>query len=901
MIGKILGNRYRVLRELGSGGMARVYLAEDGKASDLVAIKILYPQFSQDMSYVQRFNREAKLASTLKDSHIVSVLDYGADRDDYYLVMEYVEGRDLRELLRERGRFDWRDALDMVDQLATALEEAHSHGVVHRDIKPQNMMMTETGLLKVLDFGIARISTLPSLTQSGFVGSPYYVSPEQAMGDDVDVRSDIYSAGIVLYELISGNIPFDAKSPWSIINQHISHQPPAIELVDNDLPPAVHNLLSYMIAKNRDERFPNPTALRQAITAILAGQPIPAATLSPEPAVTDKAAMAASLYDRAVDAIHMLEWARAVDLLRQALALVPGHGQALEKLTLAERQLDLTSLYTAAKRALMTESWQEAITNLDKLLALDPNYEDATELQAQARLGLDRHNADLLTASLYDEGVTHYNARSWAEAERAFMRVRELSPGYKRVDILLPEVSRLAHPPSLGKRLAQQIITPWGLGIVIAVVIVVILSFSILGNGTQTAADTTLRNLYGEAQTAIENNNPAQAVAILDQILDEDPNYADAAELRLNLLATLTPVVDAATPTPDLLLAELEAAQDAIESGAWTDAIDLLLALRETDPDYEAVQISTLLCDAYAGRGLDTINRITPDAEAAQMDVALTSFQAGVAECPRRIDLQEQSERAANYITVLDTPAADYATIISLLNPIVAANPNYAAGIAKQRLYEAYLGRGNVRYQATDNIGALSDYEAAIDLGVDDPSEAQRGRAEVIASFGQPTATPMPTPTATVPPSPTVAPVATVGSIVTSTPTPTLEPTPTLTPTPSLIRFDAPTLVAPPTDTVFNGTLTEVFVSWESVGQLRPEEYYDVTVMHIFADAPRYTGYSTTETQIQLRPQDIGVGEAGNDRFYWWVTVRRENSGSAEGLDAAISPQSEQWSFIWTP
>jgi serine/threonine-protein kinase len=167
LIGKNLGNRYRVLREIGSGGMAKVYLAEDLKGNELIAVKVLYPQFSEDMSFVQRFLREAKLASTLTDPHIVRVLDYGADRDLHYLVMEYVEGQNLYEILEEKSPFEWKVALEIIDQVATALEHAYTHGVVHRDIKPQNMMLTESGLLKILDFGIARIPTLPSLTQSG--------------------------------------------------------------------------------------------------------------------------------------------------------------------------------------------------------------------------------------------------------------------------------------------------------------------------------------------------------------------------------------------------------------------------------------------------------------------------------------------------------------------------------------------------------------------------------------------------------------------------------------------------------------------------------------------------------------------------------------------------------------
>ncbi|HRV96932.1 MAG TPA: protein kinase, partial [Anaerolineae bacterium] len=304
MIGSVLGNRYRILREIGAGGMAKVYLAEDISGNELVAVKVLYPQFSQDISFIQRFNREAKLASTLTDSHIVRVLDYGADRDLQYLVMEYVEGKDLNSALKENGPFEWQYALEILDQLATALEHAHVHGVVHRDIKPQNLMLNDSGLLKILDFGIARIPTLPSLTQSGFIGSPYYASPEQAMGEEVDIRSDIYSAGIVLYEILSGHIPFDAKSPWSIISQHITSEPPPIELPDREIPQNVEDLLKRMLAKRPDERFQSPSELRESIAAVFAGQSVSEDTQDiASDSLPDKTPLVESLKQRAAEAV----------------------------------------------------------------------------------------------------------------------------------------------------------------------------------------------------------------------------------------------------------------------------------------------------------------------------------------------------------------------------------------------------------------------------------------------------------------------------------------------------------------------------------------------------------------------------------------------------------------------
>ncbi|MGQ9628093.1 MAG: protein kinase domain-containing protein [Anaerolineae bacterium] len=275
MIDEIIGNRYRVLRELGKGGMAWVYLAEDLQEGGFVAVKVLYPHFSEDAAYIQRFNREAKLASLLSDPHIVRVLDYGASRDVHYLVMEYIEGRTLKDILQERGPLPYRDALEIAHQVAQALEHANRYGIVHRDIKPQNLMLTAEGMVKVLDFGIARAETLPSLTRSGFVGSPYYISPEQALGEKVDIRSDIYSLGIVLYEMLSGDLPFDAKTPWSIVNKHITAEPPCLHLINSELPSDVEWLMNKALSKRPEERFQTPRGMMQAIEAILAGEEIP--------------------------------------------------------------------------------------------------------------------------------------------------------------------------------------------------------------------------------------------------------------------------------------------------------------------------------------------------------------------------------------------------------------------------------------------------------------------------------------------------------------------------------------------------------------------------------------------------------------------------------------------------
>ena len=908
MIGKNLGNRYRILREIGTGGMAKVYLAEDLKGNELVAVKILYPQFSEDISFIQRFIREAKLASTLTDPHIVRVLDYGADRDLHYLVMEYVEGQDVHDLLEEQGPFEWKFALEIVDQLATALEHAHAHGVVHRDIKPQNMMLNDNGLLKVLDFGIARIPTLPSLTQSGFIGSPYYASPEQAMGEEVDIRSDIYSSGIVLYELLSGNIPFDAKSPWSIISQHITSEPPAIELSDGEIPDNVLVLLDRMLAKRPDERFQTPAALRQAIAAVLAGQPVPTDTEDPKSTQQlDKAPMIDSLHERATQAIEAQEWARAVDLLSQAAQLDPANAKIAQQLADVEREARLSSLYKTGAKAMESGRWEEAVNHFNVIAELEPRYKDTKTLLSRSHESLKRENTRQFVTTRYKEGVAHFEAARWSSAYEAFDEVHELAPEYERVAELLTESKRLSHPTLTQKikRGFAKNVSPemwrWGLVAAGLVVIIGLLLWSFGNNNQASGNDDTkehLKVLYAEAQQAIDSGNTDEAVAKLEQILDEDPDYADAADIRRELIATPTPVPTAPTivatsvPEVDPLAELIEEAQQAIDIALWTEAIDQLNQIRNTDNEYQAARISSMFCDTYVGRGIEIVASTEADNQKETINLALADFEAGVAECPRRVDLKEQAERAKAYLDALNTPEQDYETLIPMLNPIVAASPNYAAGQAKNLLYQAYLDRGATRQESpTTFAAALGDYEAALALNVDDPGEAQTRRAALLLAFSQQQPV-----QSTPPPEQTPA-----GSNQTVTPgvTPTARATPAVQPV--RIKYDKPTIIRPVDDTIFAGAFSEVILEWEPM-PLRDDEYYDLTIMHLFADEPDYTGSTRTrEASVKLN-SEIGVGKAGGDRFYWWVTVRKDNTAPRSGLaDLPLSPQSDAKTFIWTP
>ena len=452
MIGETLGNRYKLLRELGAGGMAWVYQAEDLTEKSLVAVKVLYPQYNKDISYVERFLREARLALQISSKHIVRVLDYGADRDLHYLVMEQIRGKDLATVLSDMGRLPCQEALRIGVQVARALQAANEQGVVHRDIKPENIMIDAQGLVKVLDFGIARARELPTVTEGGFVGSPSYISPEQAMGKRVDIRSDIYSLGIVLYEALSGHRPFDAETSWSIISQHIAQEPPKIELADDCLPRPVEALIAKMLAKAPEDRFQTPGELGAAIEAILQS-PDKAVTPPRQDPLSEQATadrnrarqlLLSSMYQRAMEAEQAEAWPQAVNLLNQILNVDPGYKDASERLKQAGFQARLAALYGAAREALAAERWQEAVDELGEIITVDPEYRDAADLLTRAGMVLAEAKTRERLADLYQRGRTYYQNARWQEAEICLAQVVQANAGYEDAARLHADARRRA-------------------------------------------------------------------------------------------------------------------------------------------------------------------------------------------------------------------------------------------------------------------------------------------------------------------------------------------------------------------------------------------------------------------------------------------------------------------------
>jgi beta-lactam-binding protein with PASTA domain/predicted Ser/Thr protein kinase len=275
---RVLAGRYELQAVLGQGGMARVFRGTDRVLNRTVAIKVLSPQFADDDQFVARFRREAQAAAGLNHPNIVSVYDTGSQGDVHFIVMEYVEGRTLRDLIRQEGPLLPERAAEITEAVARGLAAAHEAGLVHRDVKPGNIMITRDGEVKVMDFGIARTTSGDTLTQTAAIlGTASYLSPEQAQGESVDARSDIYSVGCVLYEMLTGRPPFTGDSPVSIAYKHVGENPIPPSRINTDIPSGLEAVVMKCMAKNPENRYRTAIELRDDLARVLQGMP-PVAT-----------------------------------------------------------------------------------------------------------------------------------------------------------------------------------------------------------------------------------------------------------------------------------------------------------------------------------------------------------------------------------------------------------------------------------------------------------------------------------------------------------------------------------------------------------------------------------------------------------------------------------------------
>lgn len=270
-IDKIIAERYILKDLIGQGGMADVYLAEDKILKRTVAVKIMRSSLTNDTVYVTRFHREARAAASLSHKNIVEIYDVGDENDEYYIVMEYVPGQTLKELIHKRGALHFVEAVDIMKQVVSATAKAHSVGIIHRDLKPQNIMVTDSGVVKIGDFGIASIQSLSQVTQTDTImGSLHYLAPEIARGEKATTQSDLYALGIVFYELLRGEVPFNGESPVNIALKHMRDEIPSVRSFNPSIPQSVENIIIKATAKNIKDRYQSANDMLNDLLTCLA-------------------------------------------------------------------------------------------------------------------------------------------------------------------------------------------------------------------------------------------------------------------------------------------------------------------------------------------------------------------------------------------------------------------------------------------------------------------------------------------------------------------------------------------------------------------------------------------------------------------------------------------------------
>jgi serine/threonine-protein kinase len=301
-VGVTLSGRYRLQRLIATGGMGQVWEAVDSRLGRRVAVKVLKQEFSQDPEFIERFRAEARTTAMLNHPGIAAVHDYGESQLDgegrtAYLVMELVNGEPLNSVLKRTGRLSLRHALDMLEQTGRALQVAHAAGLVHRDVKPGNILITPTGQVKITDFGIAKAVDAAPVTQTGMVmGTAQYIAPEQALGHDATPSSDVYSLGVVGYEVVSGKRPFTGDGALTVAMKHIKEPPPPLP---SELPPNVRELIEITLVKNPQMRYRSGGPFADAVAAVRAGRRPPRPSQSPPPGRASPAAIPSGPQTRA--------------------------------------------------------------------------------------------------------------------------------------------------------------------------------------------------------------------------------------------------------------------------------------------------------------------------------------------------------------------------------------------------------------------------------------------------------------------------------------------------------------------------------------------------------------------------------------------------------------------------
>jgi serine/threonine protein kinase/Tfp pilus assembly protein PilF len=452
LVGHTLG-AYQLVERLGHGGMATVYKAYEPVLDRYVAIKVLRKFFAQDPEFMQRFRREAKAIAKLNHPNIVPIHSYGEQGEIAYIVMRYVEGGTLKQACGQV--FEPERAVRLLLPIVRALAYAHQRGIVHRDIKPSNVLLSEGGWPMLTDYGLAKmVEATSKLTGSGVgMGTPMYMSPEQGQAVDVDHRTDIYSVGIMLYEMLTGDVPFHADTPMAIVIQHISSPMPMPRQVNPNIPEVLERIILKATAKSPDDRFQTAeeliTALEHSLSVlqgVTKDEPDKGKTRVRSPVSDEDAEKRLERnYIDGLSAYWIKDWAKARAYFQVVVEAQSDYKDVAGLLAEVEAKLKLGELYQQAQDAITNEDWGSARAALGELVAADPGYNDAAEL-------LGKVNARLRLAELYAQARQLSQAGKWQAVVGVFEHIQALEPGYDP-DGLLPVAQHALEESALESKL----------------------------------------------------------------------------------------------------------------------------------------------------------------------------------------------------------------------------------------------------------------------------------------------------------------------------------------------------------------------------------------------------------------------------------------------------------------
>jgi len=511
--------KYRIIEEIDRGPMGVVYKGLDPRSGSYVAIKVLARHFTSDKEFVRRLHREATAASKLRHPNIVIIHDVDEEDDIQYIVMEYLEGQPLSELIKMQGSLPSDRAFSIIRQISSALDYAHSLGFVHRDIKPTNIIIGPEDHATLTDFSIVATADGTAVTKEGAsIGTPEYMSPEQCDGKQADSRSDIYSLGVVLYEMLTGQVPFTADTPLVVMYQQVNKKPVPPRRINSDLSEPVEGVVLGALAKAPGERYQTAGALAEALEAAIRGEEPPAPA---EPVPDDKAVE--SLYMRALAAVEEKRWQEAIELLNQVLLLDEHYRDARVLLKRAEEELSdvlararrdaekdeaerarlrrAEELRKQAKRFIHQEQWEKAVDCLREAISLAPENREIASLLAQAEDGLQTQKE---IEDLCREGTEALKAEDWEGAIERFSQVLLKRPSHKEAREKLEEARRSAE----------------------------------------------LARKYDAAQELMAKANWPEAIRFLEEILADEPGYKDARRLLDIARAAVEPLAPPVGPAP---------------------------------------------------------------------------------------------------------------------------------------------------------------------------------------------------------------------------------------------------------------------------------------------------------------------------------------------------------------